>query len=189
MTHLTNWSNWLTSCLTWLTDLTWLTWLTGLIDCLIMQVVAGRRVQVSARTVRRWVRQYEMDEEIRISKWGKHSKTTSIVNNSEFRVELTNYVRENSIRKGKLKYSYVRELIFNYQGSANMTGDDIRNWINTRLGLSDENGYSLKTVHRWLHMLGFQVSNDILSYYWWIELYYLGVDFNQKFLITISLYF
>ena len=55
---------------------------------------------------------------------------------------------------------------FQLSRSANLTGDEIRNWINTRLGLSDENGYSLKTVHRWLHMLGFQVSNDILSYYW-----------------------
>ena len=57
-------------------------------------------VQVSERTVRRWVAEYETLEYVSKSQRGKHSKVASPINDPEFREEFKAYVREASRPRG-----------------------------------------------------------------------------------------
>ena len=103
---------------------------------------AANLVDVCARTVGIWVREFEALTHLKESQRGKHSKTASPMNSPEFREEFKAYVKDNSRKSGE----------------ANLTASALRVWVNDRLGLSSGAEYSERTILNWLHVLGFRVT-------------------------------
>ena len=61
----------------------------------------SERVNVTEKTVRNWVSDFEMMTIVRETRRGKHSKTMSpIVDDPEFKFKFKDYVRTNSRRRG-----------------------------------------------------------------------------------------
>ena len=103
---------------------------------------AAMLVGVCARTIGTWARDFEALSYLKESQRGKHSKTISPINSQEFREEFKTYVKENSRKSGE----------------ANLTARALTVWVNERLGLGLETGYSERTIVNWLHILGFKVT-------------------------------
>lgn len=98
-------------------------------------------VDVSEKSVRNWVHDWEINEIIRDSKRGHHPKTFTPIHNLEFRKRFIKYVKENNKCKGK----------------AVLTADKLGEWVNTTLHLDEKDHISDRTIVTWLHACGFNV--------------------------------
>ena len=59
------------------------------------------RIKVTEKTVRTWVKDFDMMMVVRESKRGKHSKTMSpIMNDPDFKAQFKEYVKSNSRKQG-----------------------------------------------------------------------------------------
>jgi hypothetical protein len=79
---------------------------------------------------------------------GRHSKTSSPIENEEFRQDLRQHVKDNARDKGKV-----------------LTLLQIRQWVGERLELDESHWYSEPTVMRWLHLMGFKIQTVKKSLY------------------------
>ncbi|KAF4685094.1 hypothetical protein FOZ60_006864 [Perkinsus olseni] len=109
------------------------------------EAVVSRLLGVSSKSLAAWTRDYEVNFEIAESKRGKHSKTFSPMyeeNFAGFRDNLVSYIKENSVGP---------------PGTANLTVNAVKDWVNTELQLVGNDCYSERTICRWLHYLGFEL--------------------------------
>ena len=62
----------------------------------------SERLDITIKTVRNWICDFEVTNFMKMSHRGKHSKTTSpIVDNDEFKTLFKSFVKENSRKQGK----------------------------------------------------------------------------------------
>ncbi|KAF4731620.1 hypothetical protein FOZ62_013847 [Perkinsus olseni] len=102
-------------------------------------------LDVSTNSVLRWCIEYELNRAIAESKRGKHSKSFSPILDAgyeDFRDRLKSFIRENSLGGS---------------GKPNLTIKRVAGWVNEDLGLTNEDGYSERTVGDWMHYLGFDI--------------------------------
>ena len=99
-------------------------------------------VGVTSRTMSNWLNAFQAQEEVRASKRGKHASTFSPIQDPSFRTKFCSYVRENS----------------HVQGKPSLTTTMLASWVNSLLGLEENQQYSSNTIGHWLHHCGFQVS-------------------------------
>ena len=102
----------------------------------------ARLVNVTEKTIRNWVYDYEVSSFLRDSKRGKHAKTASpITDDPEFRERFKNYVRESS----------------RVEGEKNLTCANLTVWVNEELGLEGEYAYKQSCIRKWLLFCNFRV--------------------------------
>ena len=106
-----------------------------------LEEVVAKTCGVSESSVYRWVADFKRDYTIEESRRGKNPKISSPMDNEEFRNWFIQYVRSNASVKGQ----------------ANMTCKSLATEVNKVLQLSDDDGYSEKTIYQWLHNLNFSV--------------------------------
>ena len=106
-----DWSDWLRLSDWYL--IVWLVWVDNSNDAIHFQDVgsqvggkqsarqhAATLIGMSPRTIADWVRDFELTTYLADSHRGKHSKTISPINNSDFREEFKTHVKENSRKSG-----------------------------------------------------------------------------------------
>ena len=98
-------------------------------------------VGVSVRAIRNWLQDFEAEQEIKASMRGRHPSTKSPIVDPRFRTKFCTYVREHSSEQGKPSLSTTM----------------LAAWVNTQLGLREENYYSPNAIRLWLHNCGFMV--------------------------------
>ena len=98
-------------------------------------------VGVSVRAIRNWLQDFEAEQEIKANMRGRHPSTKSPIVDPRFRTKFCTYVREHSSEQGKPSLSTTM----------------LAAWVNTQLGLREENYYSPNAIRLWLHNCGFMV--------------------------------
>jgi hypothetical protein len=101
------------------------------------------RLKIGVRSIFTWVKDFEALNYIRESKRGKHAKTyCPILEDEIFRAEFKLHVKENSKKQGEIIDKSKTSLnFFLYLGEKNLTCDDLAAWVNSKLGLEEDDRY------------------------------------------------
>jgi hypothetical protein len=120
------------------------------------------------RLVRSWTREYTKTRTLPVSKYGRHGKVASLLNDPAIAAELRAYVRSNkwAINPAKLAQFTQKELIPSAadQYLKHIVNEEIPKGLKQyleyvlfpRIQLKVARGISLSTARRWLHREGFQ---------------------------------